>query len=136
MTCVVRGGGDLDATLPKHALSSAMAGWPRSSASASRLCCPAGFRRYDRIRETLLHELAHMVHSEHDDAFKELNSQVSRACGECRHLMQGFSTRRSVCPYRCSLFLHAPGAKKATSCCGRSSANDLPLAAAYWLPRP
>ena len=38
----------------------------------------AGFRRYDRICETLLHELAHMRHSEHDNAFKELNSQV---CG-------------------------------------------------------
>ena len=40
---------------------------------------PAGFRRYDRIRETLLHELAHMVHSEHDAAFKTLNSQVGHA---------------------------------------------------------
>ncbi|KAI3427299.1 hypothetical protein D9Q98_010218, partial [Chlorella vulgaris] len=39
-----------------------------------------GFRRYDRIRETLLHELAHMVHSEHDNAFKELNSQLRREC--------------------------------------------------------
>lgn len=29
-----------------------------------------GFRRYDRIRETLCHELAHMVHSEHDANFK------------------------------------------------------------------
>ena len=29
-----------------------------------------GFRRYDRIRETLCHELAHMVHSEHNANFK------------------------------------------------------------------
>jgi hypothetical protein len=35
-----------------------------------------GFRRYDRIRETLVHELAHMVWGEHDDNFKALNSQV------------------------------------------------------------
>lgn len=41
------------------------------------LLCPAGFRRYDRICETLMHELAHMVHSEHDNAFKTLNSEVS-----------------------------------------------------------
>ncbi|KAK9827467.1 hypothetical protein WJX74_004216 [Apatococcus lobatus] len=33
-----------------------------------------GFRRYDRIHETLCHELAHMVHSEHDANFKALNS--------------------------------------------------------------
>ena len=35
-----------------------------------------GFRRYDRTRETLIHELAHMVFSEHDNNFKELNSQL------------------------------------------------------------
>lgn len=35
-----------------------------------------GFRRYDRIKETLLHELAHMVYGSHDTDFKELNSQV------------------------------------------------------------
>jgi hypothetical protein len=29
------------------------------------------------IRETLIHELAHMVWGDHDDNFKELNSQVS-----------------------------------------------------------
>lgn len=39
-----------------------------------------GFRRYDRIRETLLHELAHQVWGEHDDNFKELNSQLRREC--------------------------------------------------------
>jgi len=42
---------------------------------------PAGFRRYDRIRETLLHELAHMVHGDHDNAFKQLNSQVPGQAG-------------------------------------------------------
>ncbi|KAK9799763.1 hypothetical protein WJX73_001696 [Symbiochloris irregularis] len=35
-----------------------------------------GFRRYDRIRETLCHELAHMVWGEHDNRFKALNSQL------------------------------------------------------------
>ena len=37
-----------------------------------------GFRRYDSIRLTLIHELAHMVHAEHDVPFKELNSQLRR----------------------------------------------------------
>jgi hypothetical protein len=37
-----------------------------------------GFRRYDKIRETLIHELAHNVYSEHDDDFKKLNSQLRR----------------------------------------------------------
>ena len=37
-----------------------------------------GFRRYERIRETLVHELAHMVYGEHDLRFKALNSQLTR----------------------------------------------------------
>jgi hypothetical protein len=37
-----------------------------------------GLRRYDRVRETLIHELAHMVHSDHDNAFKEFNSRLKR----------------------------------------------------------
>lgn len=37
-----------------------------------------GFRKYDSIRLTLIHELAHMVHAEHDVLFKELNSQLRR----------------------------------------------------------
>jgi hypothetical protein len=36
-----------------------------------------GFRRYERIRETLIHELAHMVHSPHDFNFKALNSELT-----------------------------------------------------------
>lgn len=98
-------------------------------AVAHALCPPAaGFRRYDRIRETLIHELvgfypacslqgkgaggwhcckaldrpagaegpcaacrlplaaaaqAHMVHGDHDNAFKELNSQVQPNAGRC-----------------------------------------------------
>ena len=38
-----------------------------------------GFRGYERIRETLLHELAHMVYSEHDLRFKALNSELTVA---------------------------------------------------------
>jgi hypothetical protein len=43
-----------------------------------------GFRKYARIRETLVHELAHMVHSEHDSSFKALNSQVRAAPARVR----------------------------------------------------
>lgn len=39
-----------------------------------------GFRRYDRILETLIHELAHMVYSDHDIHFKTLNSQLLKEC--------------------------------------------------------
>lgn len=37
-----------------------------------------GFRKYERVRETLLHELAHMEYGEHDVRFKELNSRLGR----------------------------------------------------------
>ena len=32
--------------------------------------------------ETMLHELAHMVHDEHDSHFKELNSQLRREAAQ------------------------------------------------------
>ncbi|XP_033513106.1 uncharacterized protein [Nicotiana tomentosiformis] len=35
-----------------------------------------GFRKYDSIKKTLLHEFAHMVHSEHDANFHTLDKQV------------------------------------------------------------
>jgi hypothetical protein len=38
----------------------------------------AGFRKYNSIRQTLLHELTHMVHDEHDEHFKALNSLLNR----------------------------------------------------------
>jgi len=41
-----------------------------------------GFRKYLRIRETLMHELAHMEHDDHGPGFKELNSQLLRECAE------------------------------------------------------
>ncbi|MCD9639685.1 hypothetical protein HAX54_024391 [Datura stramonium] len=41
-----------------------------------------GFRKYDSIKKTLLHELAHMVHSEHDVKFyallKQLNEEADK----------------------------------------------------------
>ena len=41
-----------------------------------------GFRKYLRIRETLMHELAHMEHDDHGPGFKELNSRLLRECEE------------------------------------------------------
>ncbi|KAL6309347.1 WLM-domain-containing protein [Sparassis latifolia] len=37
-----------------------------------------GFRAYREIRKVLCHELAHIVHKNHEVGFKELNSQLSR----------------------------------------------------------
>ena len=37
-----------------------------------------GFRKYDAIMRTMLHELAHMEVDDHNVAFKELNSQLTR----------------------------------------------------------
>jgi WLM domain len=39
-----------------------------------------GFRKYQIIRETLVHELTHNVWGEHDNNFKELNSRLLREC--------------------------------------------------------
>ncbi|KAL9258841.1 Protein-tyrosine-phosphatase IBR5-like protein [Drosera capensis] len=36
-----------------------------------------GFRKYESIKKTLLHELAHMVYSEHDANFHVLNKQLN-----------------------------------------------------------
>ncbi|KAG6496641.1 uncharacterized protein LOC121993186 [Zingiber officinale] len=36
-----------------------------------------GFRKYESIKKTLLHELAHMVYSEHDSKFFALNKQLN-----------------------------------------------------------
>ncbi|TPX30769.1 hypothetical protein SmJEL517_g05751 [Synchytrium microbalum] len=37
-----------------------------------------GFRLYDSVRKTLLHELAHMVHSEHNNDFHSLNRLLNK----------------------------------------------------------
>lgn len=41
-----------------------------------------GFRKYKTIRDVLIHELAHMVWSDHDENFKNLNAQLSRECNQ------------------------------------------------------
>eukprot|EP00803_Ostreobium_quekettii_P008901 evm.model.scf_770.4 EVM.evm.TU.scf_770.4 scf_770:24332-27050(-) len=59
-----------------------------------------GFRKYLKIRETLVHELAHMVWSEHDNNFKSLNSQLLRECDEFNrqsqsgHVLGGWEIQR------------------------------------------
>ncbi|CAN8232619.1 unnamed protein product, partial [Cochlearia groenlandica] len=37
-----------------------------------------GFRKYASIKKTLLHELAHMVYTDHDDKFYALDSQLNK----------------------------------------------------------
>ncbi|KAJ3045487.1 hypothetical protein HDV00_009141 [Rhizophlyctis rosea] len=39
-----------------------------------------GFRHFDSIRKVLLHELSHMVHSEHDAKFHQLNRELNKEC--------------------------------------------------------
>lgn len=39
-----------------------------------------GLRKYKSIRDTLVHELTHMVWSDHDINFKMLNSELSKEC--------------------------------------------------------
>eukprot|EP00210_Caulerpa_lentillifera_P006496 g6206.t1 len=41
-----------------------------------------GFRKYLSIRKTLIHELTHMVWSDHDENFTKLNSQLLKECDE------------------------------------------------------
>lgn len=40
-----------------------------------------GFRKYESIKKTLLHELAHMVYSEHDANFYALDKQLNQEAG-------------------------------------------------------
>lgn len=37
-----------------------------------------GFRKYDKIKETLIHELAHMIFGDHDNDFKQFNSKLRK----------------------------------------------------------
>ena len=39
-----------------------------------------GFRHYNTIRKVVLHELTHMVHSDHDENFHALNRQLNKEC--------------------------------------------------------
>ncbi|XP_051135266.1 uncharacterized protein LOC127254282 [Andrographis paniculata] len=56
-----------------------------------------GFRKYESIKKTLLHELAHMVFSEHDSNFFALNSQLNKEAATLDwtksrgHTLSGFS---------------------------------------------
>ena len=53
-----------------------------------------GFRRYQRVRETLVHELTHNgVWSAHDANFKNLCSQLTRECAAFDWKQSGRSTR-------------------------------------------
>jgi len=48
----------------------------------------SGFRYYDSIKKVLLHELAHMVHDDHNTAFHEFNRDLTKEAGiiSCCHL--------------------------------------------------
>ena len=54
--------------------------FPVASSSFRSSCTDdfEGFRHYSIIIKTVLHELAHMVHSEHDKHFHALNSQLNK----------------------------------------------------------
>lgn len=59
-----------------------------------------GFRKYESIKKTLLHELAHMVYSEHDENFYALDKQLNQEANSLDwtrttgHTLSGF--RHSV----------------------------------------
>ncbi|KAI9202480.1 WLM domain-containing protein [Polychytrium aggregatum] len=58
-----------------------------------------GFRHYDSIRKVLLHELAHMVHGDHDEHFHALNRQLNKECDAVHreaHLLDGSRLPSSV----------------------------------------
>ena len=55
-----------------------------------------GFRRYQRVRETLVHELTHNVWSAHDDNFKTFCSQLTRECATFDWKQSGRSTARTL----------------------------------------
>ena len=48
-----------------------------------------GFRRYQPIRDTLIHELAHNVWSDHDNRFKALNSQLQKEVAQIDRIRRG-----------------------------------------------
>ena len=55
-----------------------------------------GFRRYQRVRETLVHELTHNVWSAHDANFKNFCSQLTRECAAFDWKQSGRSTARTL----------------------------------------
>ncbi|ERM96740.1 hypothetical protein AMTR_s00202p00037600 [Amborella trichopoda] len=58
-----------------------------------------GFRKYESIKKTLLHELAHMVHSKHDTNFYALDKQLNQEAVTLdwtkskRHTLSGTSSK-------------------------------------------
>ena len=48
-----------------------------------------GFRKILRVKETLYHELAHNVHSEHDQKFYQLMRQIEKDCTELHWSQNG-----------------------------------------------
>mmetsp|Transcript_26867 Transcript_26867/g.32621 ORF Transcript_26867/g.32621 Transcript_26867/m.32621 type:complete len:671 (+) Transcript_26867:207-2219(+) len=65
-----------------------------------------GFRKYDVIIKTLLHELAHMVWSEHDNNFKSLDSQLNKEYNSIHSHRQGGSTVSGSAPAEAAEFAH------------------------------
>ena len=55
-----------------------------------------GFRRYQRVRETLVHELTHNVWIAHDANFKNFCSQLTRECAAFDWKQSGHSTARTL----------------------------------------
>ncbi|KAM3209838.1 hypothetical protein ACQJBY_064092 [Aegilops geniculata] len=97
-----------------------------------------GFRKYESIKKTLLHELAHMVHSEHDAHFFALNKQLNEEAASLDwtkssgHVLSG---RKIFDSYEDEFDLepeaHAVGYKLGGGSSSLASARVLPGVAAY-----
>ncbi|XP_020157526.1 uncharacterized protein [Aegilops tauschii subsp. strangulata] len=97
-----------------------------------------GFRKYESIKKTLLHELAHMVHSEHDAHFFVLNKQLNEEAASLDwtkssgHVLSG---RKIFDSYEDEFDLepeaHAVGYKLGGGSSSLASARVLPGVAAY-----
>lgn len=58
-----------------------------------------GFRKILRVKETLYHELAHNVHSDHDQKFYQLMRQVEKDCTELHWSQNGGNTLGGASPH-------------------------------------
>ncbi|XBH99663.1 hypothetical protein VPH35_128929 [Triticum aestivum] len=97
-----------------------------------------GFRKYESIKKTLLHELAHMVHSEHDAHFFALNKQLNEEAASLDwtkssgHVLSG---RKIFDSYEDEFDLepeaHVVGHKLGGGSSSLASARVLPGVAAY-----
>lgn len=77
---------------------------PHRTASLYCCTCTAGFRKYDRILETMCHELAHNVHSGHDAAFRALWWQLRREVEEVWDYCDSFFVVCSFCFVCCEVY--------------------------------